>query len=157
RVRRPARRFGKQPLSRKRRIPMFASSTDSGFKRLRLALKAFALLIAMLSPSAAVFAQSDLSGTVSDPSGDGVGGARVTLLDGSGSILVEARTGPDGTFELRGVPRGTYRVVVEAPGFTQSQPAVVSITGAAPSPLTIQLEIAAVADQMVVTASRTES
>lgn len=112
--------------------------------------------VVLLLLSNAGYARGTVSGIVSDPSGAAVANARVTLRDASGTIVSETRTLSDGRFELAGASDGTYRVVVEAQGFAQSQQVSVSIKNGEASPLKIQLDVAAVSDQIVVTASRTE-
>ena len=61
-----------------------------------------------------------LEGTVLDPSGGRVAGARVTLLR-SFAPLSESETDSQGQFEFRDLAAGAYSIVANAPGFSASQ------------------------------------
>jgi hypothetical protein len=50
----------------------------------------------------------------------GIEGAKVSLFDGTDTILTE--TGPDGTFTFAGLPDGTYTIAVQVPQGTQPSP-----------------------------------
>ena len=67
-------------------------------------------------------ASSVLRGTVVDPSGAPVPGAGVSAAPDTGSESLSAKTGADGTFELR-LPPGGYTVRVSAPGFSPTSQA----------------------------------
>lgn len=55
-----------------------------------------------------------LDGTVTDSSGNAIGGASVTLLDSSGATVKEVSTASDGTYSFSGVKSGDYTVEVAA-------------------------------------------
>src|SRR6185295_12149113 len=95
-------------------------------------------------------------GTVTDPNGEKVAGARVALRDASGAIIYQARTDDDGQFSISNVPTGSYRVAVEAPGFTQSQTTSVDVRAGNSEIVAVRLDVAAITDQLVITATRTE-
>jgi len=57
-----------------------------------------------------------LSGRVTDPAGAVISGAAVTLLRGDSSVAAKTTTDAEGKYELP-APEGSYRLVVEAPGF----------------------------------------
>src|SRR5260370_31835103 len=67
------------------------------------------------------FAQSDrgsVLGIVTDPSGDGITGAKVTITNAAmGTQNSTVTTGP-GDFTVPGLPAGAYSVTVVAPGFS---------------------------------------
>ena len=75
-------------------------------------------LCALLAGGA--FAQGDrgtITGTVTDPSGAVVAGARVTAENSATHNLLETVTTSTGNFTLAQVPVGAWDVAVEAPGF----------------------------------------
>ncbi|MEK6304304.1 MAG: TonB-dependent receptor [Acidobacteriota bacterium] len=114
------------------------------------------VLFALISPVVAA-EHGRVSGVVVDPSGAKVAGARVSLRDASGTAVYEARTESEGQFSIAGVAEGHYRVTAEAVGFTQAQEANVDVRAGAEEAVTVRLAVAAISDQMVVTATRTET
>jgi hypothetical protein len=72
------------------------------------------------------FAQfnSSVEGTVTDPSGAVVPGARVTLHDAQTNIDLHDVTQSSGIFRFNAVGPGNYTVVVEAKGFAKNETAV---------------------------------
>jgi hypothetical protein len=58
----------------------------------------------------------DAYGRVINPDELGLGGAVVTLLDYyTGKEVASTTTNPDGTWEMKGVPRGRYKQRIDAP------------------------------------------
>jgi len=92
-----------------------------------------------------------LEGTVFDPSGRTVPGARVSLLR-SLVALEERQTDARGAYKFEGLRGGTYRLVANAPGFSSSA-ADVEVRDAETKTLDLHLELSAVAQQVVVSAS----
>ena len=94
-----------------------------------------------------------LSGTVVDPSGAPVGGARISVVDRVG-VEQETVSASRGTFDLKlpeNLPTGS-RLLVTAPGFATEE---VAMDGAV-SPLTIKLSLAPVVDAVRVVGSATD-
>lgn len=60
---------------------------------------------------------SSIVGTVTDPSGALIPGARVTVTNTNTGISVKATTTSNGTYSVPGLMAGTYEVAIEAPGF----------------------------------------
>ena len=58
-----------------------------------------------------------LGGTVQDPTSAVIQGATVTATQVGTNTVSKTTTGPTGAFQLPGLPVGTYKVSVEAPGF----------------------------------------
>jgi vitamin B12 transporter len=114
-------------------------------------------LVTLISSAGAAAERGRVTGTVADPSGAKVVGARVALRDAAGVAVYQARSDNDGQFSIAGVAEGRYRVTIEAAGFTQTQEATVDVRASATESISIGLEIAAISDQMVVTATRTET
>ncbi len=70
--------------------------------------------------AAAAYAQSDrgtITGTVTDPSGAVVAGARVTAQNSETHNVLETATTNAGDYTLAQVPVGSWNVAVDAPGF----------------------------------------
>jgi vitamin B12 transporter len=114
-------------------------------------------LLALISPAGAAAERGRVTGTVADPSGAKVVGARVALRDAAGITVYQAHSDNDGQFSIAAVDEGRYRVSVEAAGFTQAREITVHVRAGATETISVRLEIAAISDQMVVTATRTET
>jgi vitamin B12 transporter len=122
----------------------------------RLALAVLAAALSLSSPTLAA-ERGRVVGSVTDPNGGKVAGARVALRDTSGAVVYQTRTDGDGQFSILSVAEGRYRVAVEASGFTQSEPASVDVrAGASDTIVAVRLDVAALTDQLVITATRTE-
>jgi hypothetical protein len=57
-------------------------------------------------------------GTVSDPAGAGVAGAKVTVTNQASQVKYEKVTDQEGYFQVLSLPIGTYDVTIEKAGFT---------------------------------------
>src|SRR4030081_2450823 len=82
--------------------------------RATLALAAFTLLAA---PCLAQEARAPISGTITDPSGSAMVGARVHITNLETGIALSAQSNEVGQYHLLFVNPGTYRLTVEMPGF----------------------------------------
>lgn len=79
-----------------------------------------ALLTLILACAASAFGQSDrgtITGTVTDPNGAAVAGAKVTATDLNTNETREATTSGEGTYTLPELKANPYKVSVEAQGF----------------------------------------
>ncbi len=117
-----------------------------------------ALLVLVVS-SAAAFAQqgtSSVRGTVTDPQGNVVAGAMVTLSNPATSTSRTSTTSPDGTFTFEFVQPGDYRVEVEAQGFKKGVVTDVHALVAKATPVDVQLEIGNVSESVTVAAGAGE-
>jgi hypothetical protein len=75
------------------------------------------LTVAAIVLSASIeFAQTTVSGRVTDPQGRAVVGATVKLLSGE-STFMDAQTGDGGQFSISRVSAGDYQLAASAPGF----------------------------------------
>src|SRR5579863_2399118 len=77
------------------------------------------LLVCLLSsPFLRAEVTGTISGTVSDPSGAAVNGAKVTLRNLDTGLVRQVKTASNGIYEFLSVPVGeNYSVQVQAPGF----------------------------------------
>lgn len=79
------------------------------------------LLVAVFLLSTDVKAQlytGSVSGVVTDPSGAVIASALISLEDEEKGFSFKSQTDSEGRYLLRQIPPGTYRIRVEAPGFT---------------------------------------
>src|SRR5215471_21862199 len=85
-------------------------------------LKKISFLL-MLLFAVAAFAQTTASikGTVTDPSGAAVVGAKVTITSPAVGIERTTTTNSSGDYEVPALPPGTYNVKVEGTGFQAQQ------------------------------------
>lgn len=96
-------------------------------------------------------------GSILDPSGAKIGAARVVLRDAAGVVVYQTRSDDEGEFSISDIAEGRYKVAVEAAGFSQPTKAEVNVRAGATVTITIRLEVAALSDQLVITATRTEA
>jgi len=108
-----------------------SSTSPAGFFRQQHARSIVWILIAMLLMPCVLFAQTyrgSIRGTVQDPSGAVVVGAKVTATSAATGIRRESLTGSDGGYVLAELPAGDYNVTAEAPGFQRpNQKVTVSV------------------------------
>jgi vitamin B12 transporter len=115
------------------------------------------VLVALAGAVTAAPARGRVEGSVSDPSGAKVIGARVSLRDTAGLIAYQARSDDEGHFAISDVAAGRYSVFVEALGFSQSKSITVDVQPGTTESANVPLEISAISDHLVVTATRTET
>jgi vitamin B12 transporter len=118
---------------------------------------AVAIVLFSLSIATASTHGGDLVGSVIDPSGAKIPGARVLLRDETGVIVYQSRSGSDGQFSFSNIAEGKYRLSVEAAGFIQPRIPIVDVRSGARENIEVRLEVAAISDQLVITATRTEA
>ena len=89
--------------------------------KFRMARMAFVLALLVVVCSSPVFGQGGgnaaITGTVLDPSGAAVAGARVTVTQQATSVKRTSTTNTDGAFTVPTLPPATYIVTIEASGF----------------------------------------
>jgi hypothetical protein len=92
-----------------------------------------------------------LVGNVTDSSGSTVTGAKVSVVNPETSTSTETLTTAEGTYYIPYLAPGTYRVVVESPGFKRYQrDGLVVRVGETPR-VDVQLEVGAVTESVQVT------
>ena len=80
-------------------------------------ISGFVALLMLSSSLAAQVDRASLSGTITDSTQAVIGGARIQVTSSSTGFQRETTSGDAGTFQLSGLPVGTYKVTVEKPGF----------------------------------------
>src|SRR4051812_27981313 len=84
-------------------------------------------LLFLLSIPIVSFGQTDrgtITGTVTDPSGAVVSGAKVTVTNSANGEVRDTTTGKDGSYTLPQLPAAPYKVSIEAEGFKSSSQTV---------------------------------
>ncbi len=77
-----------------------------------------ALCFMVFSATLALSQTSSISGTVLDPQGNAISGAKITITNTATSLNREAKSSADGTYQVPQLAPGLYRVRAEAQGFT---------------------------------------
>jgi len=111
-------------------------------RQLSLLLVAAVLAMLISSPLMAqtTVAQGSIQGTVTDPSGAAVVGARVTITNKANGQASVTQTSSSGAYNSGGLIPGDYQVRVEAKGFkTTEVPIVVQVTVTASGNVSLQV------------------
>src|SRR5258708_25396026 len=116
-----------------------------------LACLASIILVAVFSTAAFAQGRANLRGLITDEFGAAIGGATVTLTDGSGAQKT-ATTNADGTYSLTGLAAGKYTIHATSVGFATSEDTAVDVNGARRDPFNISLKIAAIESQVKINA-----
>ncbi len=112
--------------------------------------------LAFLGFNSAVVAQQvsgSIYGTVTDNSGAAVSKARITITDLSKNTNFETVTNDTGNYEKGQLIPGTYRVNVEAPGFSTVTSSGIQVTVDQAARFDVTLKVGAVQEQVQVTAA----
>jgi hypothetical protein len=118
-------------------------------------LRSVLLFMLALAFATGVYAQGgnvSISGTVSDPSGAVIAGAKVTVTQKATSLRREDVTNSSGQFNISSLPPTTYTVTVAAPGFKQYAQDVVMLADSVRN-MDIHLQLGQATDQITVEAS----
>ena len=118
--------------------------------KIRLFLGIFLLLTAV-GLSAQTF-RGTILGTVTDPSGAVISGAKVTVRNTATGLERVTQTTSDGTFNVPELPIGSYSVAVSQSGFQTFVANGVAVTVAAEKRVDATLKTGQVAEQVVVSA-----
>jgi hypothetical protein len=126
--------------------------------------KAFALLtvcmLIIMPFSATAMAQATtgtLRGTVADPNGGVIAGANVTVKnEATGGVSPTVTSTGEGTFEIAGLPPGSYTVTTEAPGFKRAVSTSVVVRAGIVNPVNVAMEAGNVAETVTVVANTEE-
>jgi iron complex outermembrane receptor protein len=97
-------------------------------------------------------ASAVLMGRVSDPSGAVVPGAALKLISRNGGGVVQTSTDHNGRFRIGSVPSGDYDVAAQSPGFAPFARMALALRAGQTVDLDVVLQIAALSDQVTVTA-----
>jgi hypothetical protein len=92
-----------------------------------------------------------ISGTVTDPNGSAIPGARVRVVNVQTGVAQEAAANETGAYQAPFLLPGTYQVTVEAPGMKRAEWRDVAITTSADVKLNVQMELGAIEQSVTVT------
>ncbi len=98
--------------------------------------------------------KASIQGTVLDPKGGVVAGAKVTATNQGTGIVYEAVASGVGYYRVSELPPGNYTVTVETPGFKKFISEGVAVQAEQPRGFDVTLEVGAVSEQVTVTASQ---
>ncbi len=119
---------------------------------IRRTIPAF-LLTLLLAVFAYGQTSASLSGTVHDPNGGALAGAKVTVSNPAKNLQIDAKTNSDGTFSFPVLQPGEYTITVEAQGFKKAvQSGIVINASDRQSTGTIKLEVGDISNTVEVTA-----
>jgi Carboxypeptidase regulatory-like domain len=110
------------------------------------------VLVAFLLITTTATAQSttQLNGSVSDPSGGSVAGAKITLTDTATGLQRTAISNAAGLYQFLDMPPGDYRLEASATGFASFVVSNVTLVVKTPSSVNIHLQIAGLATSVTV-------
>src|SRR5262249_40022564 len=115
-------------------------------------MKHFPLVLLFIFGSRIAFAQTAISGAVTDPQTKSIAGAEITLFSRTGAMESRTTTDSEGNYRFSTVAPGEYIVEAQATGFAgASAPVAVRVGNG--SALNFALKLAAISEQVVVTAS----
>ncbi len=109
----------------------------------------FACLLAILPAQAQVAAE--ISGTIEDPSGAGVGGAKVTVINAETGATRTAISSDSGSFNVLSLSPGLHHVKVEKTGFKSTLREGIDLKVAQQAVVHIRLEVGDFVQQVTVT------
>ncbi len=127
-------------------------------KNLRFQLLVFLILICcvVFTPAARAQYRASLRGTVSDPQGEVIQGATVTLVNKDTNSTMVATSDDNGIYTFNALPPAPYRLTAEHPGFKKQMLEDVQIIPEQLNSLNLQLQVGEV-DQTVTVSSTTEA
>jgi hypothetical protein len=119
----------------------------SSAKRILL-LSCFACLAMVLTTRAQNV--GSLSGTVTDPSGAAIAGAKVTISDQGSGLSRTVESDKNGEYNFAQLNPGTYKLEVVKDRFRTFIAERVSVLVATPTQVTVKLELGAISEQVIV-------
>jgi hypothetical protein len=114
-------------------------------------LRSLTLLVFLCLPLVAQVDHASLSGTVTDASGALVQGAKVESLSAATGFRRQTITGASGTYQIPGLPIGSYTVTFSKEGFKPTEVKDVDLVVGQPRTIDATLQVGATSDTIVVT------
>src|SRR5229473_7473632 len=113
----------------------------------------------LLVSTVCVLAQTtngNIQGTVTDPSGATVGGAKVTSRNLDTGLTITTVTTDAGLYSLANLPPGRYSVTIQGPGLKKYSREGVTVQTDATVSLDVQMQLGAVSDNVTVIADASQ-
>jgi hypothetical protein len=119
-----------------------------------MTIRNFLCLVLLLSFSAfAAEPTGTIVGTVTDPSGGAIVGARVMITNTATGLVRETSSATDGGYVFPLLPVGTYNVSVETAGFRRFEQRGITVKADSSSSVPISLQIGSITDTVTVEAN----
>src|ERR1044072_5615744 len=112
--------------------------------------RCLAILFLVSSSAFAQFDSATVLGTVRDPSGAVVAGARITLRNVNTGVAAGGKTDAAGNYEFLTVKIGDYRVDAEAPGFRPVSTDTFNVSVNARQRVDLKLEVGTATESVTV-------
>ncbi len=106
--------------------------------------------VAILGSLALAQSSSQLNGSVSDPSGASVAGAKINLTDAATGLQRSTTSNGAGLYQFLDVPPGNYRLDAAATGFSPYRASNITLIVKTPSTLNIQFRVAGIETSVTV-------
>src|ERR1700686_1690569 len=119
-------------------------------KRLQFCLAVFAVL-ALASIAFAQVQNGQFEGTVTDPTGAAIANAKVTVSNSATGLNLSATTNSSGSYTVKEVPPGVYKVEVEAAGFKKLENNGVTANAGTISRVDVRLQLGKASETVEVT------
>src|SRR4029077_7396002 len=116
-------------------------------RKLKTSLLLIALFIVGVSTARAQVDRATLSGTVTDPSGAIVSGAKIEAVSITTGLHRETTTGAEGSYRIPGLPIGSYKITISKQGFKPLQFEQVTFSAGDASTLDAHLQVGPVSEQ----------
>ena len=97
-------------------------------------------------------ATTSLRGTVTDPGGSVIAGARVTIVNTDTSFSRSTATSLEGSYIFVEILPGTYNLTVEAPGFRKYEQLKIALRVDLPATLNVQMDVGTLSQVVTITA-----
>jgi hypothetical protein len=121
----------------------------------KLSIRAILVLVcaSFFAVSTSAQFKASIQGTVTDPQGSAVSGAKVTLTNQATGVTRDTVASDQGFYRINEVPPGVYTVTVSVSGFKQFVAKDISVEAEQPRGFDVVLTIGNVAESVTVTAS----
>jgi hypothetical protein len=148
------------PLANHRDVAGTRASFGNCKEENSMRLGTASLLVVLLLVAGFAGAQvqrGSIAGTVYDPSGYVVTGAKVVVTDTATSAVFTAKASAEGTFTVSGLPFGSYAVTVVAPGFSKWETRGIEVVTAQETDIRVALRVGTAEEAITVEASAAEA
>ena len=114
-----------------------------------------AILALTIQATAQSITSGDITGIVTDQSGGAIANAAATLTNVGTNVSQKATTNAKGNYRFAFLPPGTYKIVVNAPGFQSVERDGLVVTAGQPTAANIEMHVASSSQNVNVTESGT--